>query len=165
MAPNPAQCEVKAFDCGKPDMNRLLARYAAKNMRLGLSSTWVLPARAVASEAKTPITAYNTLAASTVSQAEVPVDTNLPDYPVPVVLRARLAVDRAFQGRRYGEKTLVSALRRSVSLTDHGLPAIGLILDVLDEDAKVFYQRFECFHPFTEDPMRLFVAMSVLRQL
>jgi GNAT superfamily N-acetyltransferase len=146
-------------------MNTFLARYAAKNMGLGLSSTWVLPAEERVEGVKTPIAAYYTLASSTVAKVEIPTDTNLPNYPVPVVLLARLAVDRAYQGKSYGEKTLVSALRHSVELTDRGLPAIGLILDILDEDAKAFYDKFDLFSPFTDDPMRLFVPMNVLRQI
>ena len=82
-----------------------------------------------------------------------------------MVLLGRLAVDQRFQGQRLGEKTLVSALRHSVTLTERGLPAMGLILDVLDEDALAFYQRFELFQPFTDDPMRLFVPMKVVEQI
>ena len=64
-----------------------------------------------------------------------------------------------------GEKALVSALRYSVTLTERGLPAMGLILDVVDEDALAFYQRFDLFQPFTDDPMRLFVPMRVVEQI
>ena len=96
------------------------------------------------------------------TREEIPTDTRLPGYPVPVVLLARLAVDHRFQGQRLGEKTLVSALRHSITLTERGLPAIGLILDVLDEDALTFYQRFDLFQPFTDDPMRLFLPMNIL---
>ena len=90
---------------------------------------------------------------------------NLPAYPVPVVLLARLAVNHCFQNQGLGEKTLVSALRQSVCLTDKGLPALGVVLDVLDNQALGFFQRFEVFHSFTNDPMRLFVPMNVLRKI
>ncbi len=159
------QFDVKSFDCGKPAMNEFLARYASKHMKLGLSTSWVLPAKEPSKHLKTPIAAYYTLASSTVSKDEIPVPAELPGYPVPVVLLARLAVASHLQGKRYGEKALVCALRHSVELTTRGLPAIGLILDVLDEDARSFYDRFEIFHPFTDDPMRLFVPMHVLRRI
>ena len=162
---NPSHFDVKAFDCGKPDMNSYLARFAAKNMGLKLSMTWVLPGDVLVMGKKTPITAYYTLASCTVSREEIPTDERLPGYPVPVVLLARLAVDHRFQGQRLGEKTLVSALRHSVTLTERGLPAMGLILDVLDEDALAFYQRFDLFQPFTNDPMRLLVPMKVVEQI
>jgi len=165
VALDPSHFDVKAFDCGKPDMNSYLARFAAKNMGLKLSMTWVLPGDELVMGEKTPIAAYYTLATCTVSREEIPTDERLPGYPVPVVLLARLAVDHRFQGQRVGEKTLVSALRHSVTLTERGLPAMGLILDVLDDDALAFYQRFDLFQPFTDDPMRLFVPMKVVEQI
>jgi hypothetical protein len=82
-----------------------------------------------------------------------------------VVLLARLAIDKTFQGKRIGEKTLVTALRKSVALTNTGLPALGLVLDVLDDDALGFYQRYKIFEPFTDDPMRLFAPMTLLAQI
>jgi hypothetical protein len=165
VALNPSHFDVKAFDCGKPDMNTYLARFAAKNMGLKLSMTWVLPGDDMVVGKKTPIAAYYTLASCTVTREEIPTDERLPGYPVPVVLLARLAVDHRSQGRRIGDKTLVSALRHSVTLTERGLPAMGLILDVLDEDALAFYQRFDLFQPFTDDPMRPFIPMRVAEQI
>jgi len=158
-----AQHDLKRFSCGKPDMDTFLARFAVKNMQLGLSRTWVLP---VAEEAaKTQIAAYYSLASSTVNRESIPTDKNLPGYPVSVVLLARLAVDQQFAKQRLGEKTLITSLRKAVELTTTGLPAIGVILDVLDEDALGFYQHFEIFEPFTDDPMRLFVPMNTLKEL
>ena len=105
------------------------------------------------------------MSSCTVTREQIPTDERLPGYPVPVVLLARLAVDQRFQGQRVGEKSLVSALRHSVILTERGLPAMGVILDVLDEDALAFYQKFDLFQPFTDDPMRLFVPMRVVGQI
>ena len=160
------QHDCKNFDCGKPEMNLFLSRYADKNRKLGLSSTWILPEKQPLDEfKKASIGAYYTLASTTVSREEIPSDKKLPAYPVPVVLLARLAVSCRFQKQGIGEKTLVSALRQCVCLTDKGLPALGVVLDVLDHDALGFYQRFDVFQTFTDDPMRLFVPMHVLRQI
>jgi len=160
------QHNLKTFNCGKPDMDTFLSRFAVKNMQIGLSRTWVLP---VVSEDeptyKSKVAAYYTLASSTVSRDEIPTDKNLPGYPVPVVLLARLAVDERYKRQRLGEKTLITALRKSVALTDTGLPALGIILDVLNDDALRFYQHFEMFEPFTDNPMRLFVSMHTLAQI
>ena len=163
---DPQQHDVKTFDCGKPEMNLFLSRYADKNKKLGLSATWVLVTQQNQDDTKKAmIGAYYTLASTTVSREQIPTDKNLPAYPVPVVLLARLAVNHCFQKQGVGEKTLVSALRQSVCLTDKGLPALGVILDVLDNDALRFYQQFDVFQTFTDDPMRLFVSMNVLRKL
>lgn len=69
------------------------------------------------------------------------------------------------QRRNLGTKTLIYALRHAVKLCDYGLPAVGLVLDVLDEDALKFYQKFDFFTPLTNDPMRLFVSMESLRHI
>jgi len=157
------QHDLKRFSCGKPEMDTFVARFAVKNMQLGLSRTWVLPVTGEA--AKAQIAAYYTLASSTVNRESIPADKRLPGYPVSVVLLARLAVDQQFAKQRLGEKTLITSLRKAVELTTAGLPAIGVILDVLDEDALGFYHHFEMFEPFADDPMRLFVSMNTLKQL
>lgn len=158
--------DVKNFDCGKPEMNEFLSRFADKNRKLGLSSTWVLPVNnQININEKSAIRAYFTLAHSTVSRDSIPAGKSLPAYPVPVILLARLAVSREFQGQNLGKKTLVTALRQCVSLTSRSLPVLGVILDVLDNQALSFYQKFSLFQPFTDNPMRLFVPMNVLKQI
>jgi len=157
--------DLKTFDCGKQELNSYLTRYAEKNQKLGLSATWVLPVSHSTGNSKTNVAAYYSLASTTVTRTQIPTTKKLPGYPVPVVLLARLAVDNRYQKQGLGEKTLVSALRHCVTLTDKGLPAYGIVIDVFDTDALKFYQRFELFKPFTDHPMRLFVSMSVLRQL
>ena len=157
--------DLKAFKCGKPGMDIFLARFAVKHGKLGISRTWVLPAIKNGDSQKEKIAAYFTLSSSTVIREDIPFDKSLPGFPVPVVLLARLAVSDEYQGQRLGEKTLIASLRKAVELTDTGLPALGLILDVLDQDALKFYQHYGMFKPFTDDPMRLFISMHVLRQI
>jgi len=58
-----------------------------------------------------------------------------------------------------------TALRKAAELTEKGRPALGIILDVLDEGALSFYQTFDNFRPFSNNPMRLFTSMNVIKQL
>lgn len=155
---------LKAFDCGKSEMNRFLSQHADKHGKLGLSSTFVLTQSTEPSANQKPyVAAYYTLCSATVKRHEIPTEQSLPAYPIPVVMLARLAVDTRQQGKRLGEKSLVYALRHAVKLCDSGLPAYGVILDVLDIPALKFYQQFDMFKRFTDDPMRLFVSMDTLR--
>ena len=154
---------LKNFDCAKPSMNEFLTRYAIKHGKLGLSRTYVLTESS--SDSKKPVAAYYTLAASTVTRSDIPPTQSLPAYPLPVVMLARLAIDHRHQGSGLGAKTLVYALRQAASLSKAGLPAYGLVLDVLDNQALEFYQHFELFEPFTNDPMRLFVSMKTLESI
>src|SRR3990167_6769703 len=135
-----------------------------RNSGLGLSRTWVLTDQT--EKGKAQVAAYFTLASSTVVRELLQVQTkSLPAYPVPVVLVARLAVSVHHQGQQLGAKTLVQALRSAFDLTERGLPALGVILDVLDDSALSFYQHMGLFTALTDQPMRLFVSMGTIRQL
>lgn len=160
---NKARHAIKAFDCGKGSMNQFLDRFALKHSKLGLSHTWVL-AKDGDHELAT-IAAYYTLASATVGKVSLPIQKSLPRYPLPVVLLARLAIDKHFQGKGLGSKTLIAALQQAYVLTSKGLPALGVVLDVLDEDALKFYQSFDFFEPLTDDPMRLFIDMKSIHDL
>lgn len=156
--------DLKKFDCGKHSLNEYLSRFAVKNNVLGLSRTWVLPCQS--NENKAPIAAYFTLASSSVNRESLPKQSkSLPAYPVPIMLLARLAISIHHQQQQLGIKTLVHALRTAYSIHQHGLPAIGVVIDVLDNDAMAFYQHVGIFTQFSDDPMRLFVHMDIIKQL
>ena len=86
---------------------------------------------------------------------------------VPVILLAQLGIDQRFRRQGLGAKTLVYALRHAYEIANNpkGLPAMGVVLDVLDHDALAFYQSFEFFLPLTDNPMKLFVPMASLETL
>ncbi len=64
----------------------------------------------------------------------------MPD-PVPVVLLARLALDRSEQGQRLGGHLLVDALRRCVR-GGHEFGARAVVVDAATEEAADFYGHF-----------------------
>ncbi len=157
---------LRDFDCGKLGMNQFLSQFSYKHNRLGLSKTMVLASVEKDSNEKQTIAAYYTLAASSVDKRLLPITQSLPKYPIPVIVLARLAVDKRFQRQRLGEKTLISALQYAVHLSDNGLPMYGVIIDVLDDEAMNFYQQFDFFSLSNNKGARqLFVALKTLRQL
>lgn len=166
---NKTQQALREFDCGKEEMNTFLYRNACKHMGLGLSTTWVLPdtpeGKIPGNGVYAPIAAYFTLAQNTVDKSTLPIQKSLPRYPIPVVLLARLAIDKKYQGKGIGGKTLITALRKARELCEMGLPAYGLILDVLDDDAMGFYQNYGIFDPLTDNPDRLFISMRTIQSL
>lgn len=143
-------------------MNDFLHRFAINHQKKGISQTWVLTED---TQGKAPIAVYFTLTTSTVTKADVPLSGGYPNYPLPVVLLARLAVGRKYQGKGLGAKSLIAAIREAVSLTTVGLSAVGIILDVLDEEALRFYQNMGVFDEFSNNPMRLFITMHEASQL
>ncbi len=106
-----------------------------------------------------------TLSSAMVSRDEIPNEGSLPRYPVPVILPAQLAVDESFHGQNFGSKTLVAALRKASEMERNGLPALGFMLDAVDEDALGFYLNCDMFDQFTDEPLRLFASMSVIHQI
>lgn len=164
---DPRAINVKTFDCGKEAINVYLRRYAAKNMALNLNRTFVLPFTTGDSSAKRQVAAYYTLAHQTLVREALPDPARLPRYPVPVILLAQLGIDQRFHRQGLGAKTLVHALRHAYQIASNpkGLPAMGVVLDVLDNDALTFYQSFDFFLPLTANPMKLFVPMASLETL
>jgi GNAT superfamily N-acetyltransferase len=78
-----------------------------------------------------------------------------------VVIVARLAVDRSFQGRGLGAVLLRDALIRA----EAGAQIIGaraLLVNAKDETARGFYERFD-FEPSPIDPLQLFLPMKDIR--
>ncbi len=136
-------------------------------MTLNLNRTFVLPYAPDESVRKLHVVAYYTLAHQTLAREELPDPSRLPRYPVPVILLAQLGVDRQFQGQGLGAKTLVWALRHAYQIASNpdGIPAMGVVLDVLDQNALTFYRSFEFFLSLTDSPTRLFIPMAALKTL
>ncbi len=105
----------------------------------------------------------DTLASGAIGAKSLPAKQakKLPRHPVPVVLLARLAVDRSAHGKGLGGFLLRDALTRSLDLAEKvGIHAV--VLDAFDAEAKSFYQRFG-FSLLTDDVMRLFLPLSTIR--
>jgi predicted N-acetyltransferase YhbS len=133
---------VDQFDCGVPALDRWLAQSARIAAAAGTAATYVLCRG-------DRVVGYYALAMGSVSHAGAPsrLRRGMPD-PVPVVLLARLALDRSEQGRGLGGHLLVDALRRCVR-GGQEFGARAVIVDALSDDAAAFYRHFG-FHELEE---------------
>lgn len=97
----------------------------------------------------------------------LPDPSHLPRYPVPIILLAQLGIDKRLHRQGLGAKKLAHALRHAYQIASNpkGLPAMGVVLDVLDHEAMAFYQSFDFFLPLTDKPMKLFAPMASLETL
>lgn len=146
------------FDCGKADLDRFLKRYALINQRAHAAETYV------ACRAHRVI-GYYSLSVGAVHWSDAPerVQRGLARHPVPVMLLARLAVDRSEQGRGIGTGLLKDAILRTDQAADiAGIRA--LLVHAKDEDARRWYERFG-FEPSPTDPLHLFLLMKDLKRL
>ena len=107
------------------------------------------------------VVAYYALASGAVDVAAAPgrFRRNMPD-PVPVVVLARLAVDR-WQGRGLGRGLLRDAGLRVMQAADT-IGIRGLLAHALSADAQRFYLQVG-FEPSPLDPMTVMITLTDLR--
>jgi len=108
------------------------------------------------------VAGYYALAAGAVAlrDATGSVRRNMPD-PIPVMVLARLAVDRDWQGRSIGASLLKDAVLRCLAVAEiAGLAA--LLVHARDERAKAFYLRYG-FAPSPTDAMTLTLRLRLTR--
>jgi GNAT superfamily N-acetyltransferase len=110
---------------------------------------------------ETVVKGYYTITSGAVSFKVVP--ENLLRHPVPVVLLARLAVDRTTRGEGLGAMLLLHALKRAQDVSEQlGMHAVAV--DALNDSARAFYLKYG-FTELLDDPLHLFLPIKKIRQL
>lgn len=149
--------DCAGFACGRETLDTWLTQRALRNQASGASRTFVVcDGRRVV--------AYYALASSAVT-AEIATGRlrrNMPD-PIPVVVLARLAVDRSYQGMGLGRALLQDAGKRVLHAAD-AIGIRGLLVHALDETAQAFYERLG-FDSSPLDPMTLMITLADLRAI
>jgi len=127
---------LNRFDSGVGDLDRWLRNTARVAASAGTAATYVLCRDET-------VVGYYALAMSAVAHTGAPsrLRRGMPD-PVPVVLLARLAIDRGEHGQRLGGHLLVDALRRCVR-GGREFGARAVVVDAIDERAAGFYRHFD----------------------
>ena len=150
--------DVGAFDCGKEPLNRFLKRFALANQKAGGARTHV-----VCRDLR--VVGFYSLAVGAVEHEAAParIGKGLARHPIPVMLLARLAVDRAEHGRGLGRALLKNALIRTAEAAEiAGIRA--LLVHAKDDEARAWYEALE-FEPSPTDPSHLFLLMKDLRAI
>jgi GNAT superfamily N-acetyltransferase len=146
--------DVTDFDCGVPELDFWLKRRALQNESSRASRTFVI------AEGKR-VVGYYALATGAVSQelATGRVRRNMPE-PIPVMVLARLAIDRGQQGRGLGSALLRDALLRTLAAAEvAGIRAV--LLHAISDEAKRFYLH----HGFAESPVEPMTMMVTLADI
>jgi len=142
--PLAAQHRLEGFDCGKPALTDWLLRHARQAQGSGSAKTFV-----VVDDDR--VTGYFSLTVGQVDTLEAPerIRKGMGQYPVPVVILARLAVSTQDQGRGIGLGMLQDAIRRTMLIAEQaGIRA--MLTHPIDADAARFYTRFG----FIASPLR-----------
>jgi GNAT superfamily N-acetyltransferase len=149
---------VDSFDCGQPALNQFLQRFALVNQKSNSAQTYVCCQTGV-------VVGFYSLAVGSVEPATAAprVIKGIPQHPVPVMILARLAVDRDHQGVGLGKALLKDALKRTAQAADiAGIRA--LLVHAKDEIARQWYLNWE-FEPSASDPFHLFLLMKDIKAL
>ena len=148
--------DVSRFDCGRHfSLSDWLRRYALVNQKNESARTYVVYRGNV-------VVGYYSLAAGSVAREEAPlrIAKGLAQHPLPVVLLARLAVDRREQGRGLGKALLRDALLR-ISAAADTIGVRAVLVHAIDKEARDFYRRFG----FEESPLDEFHLMLLMKDL
>lgn len=156
--PLDAQHHLDSFDCGKHALNDWLRRHARQAQASGSARSFVV------CEAER-VVGYFSLTVGQIDALEAPerVRRGMGHYPIPVIILARLAVDKACHGRGVGTGMLQDAIRRTLKIAaDAGIRA--LLTHPIDESAQQFYRRFG-FEPTPLRERQLILLLKDARRL
>jgi len=148
---------VDAFDCGKPTLTEWLLRHARQAQASG-------SARAFVSCEAERIAGYYSLTVGQIDTLEAPqrVRKGIGQYPIPLVILARLAVDLDYQRHGLGFSLLQDAVHRAIAVAEHaGIRA--MLTQPLDVEAEAFYLRFG-FEPLPQGERHLILLLKGARQ-
>lgn len=109
--------DVESFDCGDEPLNNYLNRHAWTNQqKISIGVTYV----AVEESAPHIVLGYFTLATSSIRRDSLPKKyvRGLPPYDLPLILLARLGVDKRFAGRGLGHVLIAEAFRITLQVSD-----------------------------------------------
>ena len=145
--------QVDAFDCGQVALSQFLQRYALVNQKANSAQTYVCCQGDV-------VVGFYSLAVGSVDPEAAPLRAmkGLARHPVPVMILARLAVDKAHQRKGLGKTLLKDALLRTAQAADiAGIRC--LLVHAKDDAARQWYESWE-FEPSPTDPYHLFLMLK-----
>ncbi|MGZ8901623.1 MAG: GNAT family N-acetyltransferase [Limisphaerales bacterium] len=154
-----AAFRLENFDCGKDSLNQYLKKFALKNTNAGTARTYV-----TTRQGEIEVAGYYSLAAGSLEKAHAPerVSKGTPNHPIPVVLIARLAIDKTYQGQGLGKGLLRDALLRVAAAADViGVRAV--LVHAKDSEARQFYEKWGFVRSPTNE-LHLMLLMKDLRR-
>ncbi|WP_298206971.1 GNAT family N-acetyltransferase [Ferrovum sp.] len=159
-APQPldASHRLEEFDCGKLVLTDWLLRHARQVQGGGSAKTFVSCDGA-------RVAGYYSLTVGQIDMLEAPerVRRGMGQYPIPLVILARLAVDLDYQGQGLGFSLLQDAIHRTLVVAEQaGIRA--LLTHPIDAEAEAFYRRFG-FESTPENEWQLILLLKDARRV
>ena len=148
----------EAFDCGIPELNEYLKKYARQNDRRGIAKTFV----AIPEDETGDVAGYYSVSTAEIKRESLPENyrRGLPRYPVPAIRLGKLAAAISMQGRGLGRELLMESFRSSVRLSSE-VGIFAVIVDSKNQPAKEFYLKYG-FIPLEDDELSLFIPIATI---
>ena len=148
------------FDCGSPDLNQYLRRYARQNHESGGAKTFV----AVSPAEPARVLGFYSISPGAIAFSSVPatLTRRLGRYEVPVFRLGRLAIDRSLQGQGLGGDLLLAAGDRALAVAAE-VGGVALAIDAKDEQAATWYERFGALR-LLDDPLKLILPLATIAE-
>ena len=160
VAPVTRDDDLDGFDCGSPAQSEWLTRHALQAHASGGCRVYV-----VRDMGSGKVVGYYALAAGSVTPGEAPARLlkGAGRHAQPVVILARLGVDRAAQGIGLGRALVVDAFRRVVRVADQ-IGVRAMLIHCESKTTRAFYLRLAAFEQSPSDPLHLLLLMKDLRR-
>jgi GNAT superfamily N-acetyltransferase len=146
----------QGFDCGDPDMNQFLLRYARQSHEQNASKTFC----AIDDAAPGKVLGFYTITPSAVAHEEVPpaMVKGLARHEVAGFKLARIATDLIVAGQGLGGQLLAAAALRCLRIAAEG-GGVLLIIDAKNERAAAWYASYGA-EPLQGKPLTLVMPLA-----
>lgn len=146
---------LDGFDSGRPELDTWLVKHARASSAARSARTYV-----ITDAEQQRVVGYHALAAGSIEReaGTVRAARGMPRHPIPVVLLARLAVDRTVAGNGLGSWLLRDAMIRAVAAAGTiGIRAV--LVHAIDDHARAFYLHHG-LEPSPTDPRHLMILIK-----
>jgi GNAT superfamily N-acetyltransferase len=146
---------LDGFDSGRRELDTWLLRHALAGNAARSARTYV-----ITDAEQQRVVGYHALAAGSIERdaGTVRAAQGMPRHPIPVVLLARLAVDRSVAGKGIGSRLLRDAMTRAVAAAD-AIAIRAVLVHAIDDNARAFYIHHG-LEPSPTDPRHLMILIK-----
>lgn len=149
---------INGFDCGVGSLDIWLVKHARAAAGAGSARTYV-----VVDTEQDRVVGYHALSLASIEHANATERgrKSMARHPIPAMLLARLAVDKAVQSKGIGAFLLRDAMSRALSVAEQAGMRL-LLVHAVNEEARTFYEHFG-FEVSPTDPMNLQLLVKDIR--
>ena len=148
--------DVTAFDSGEVTVDSWLKSTARFSQTENLAQTFVI------TNERNQVIGYYALCSAAIHRNELAKPLKKHGFPamIPLVLLARLGVDRGHQGKGIGAKLLADAFSRCLSVSSN-IAVHGVLVHALNDALKGYYRAYG-FVDLPNLPNSMILPMSVI---